>query len=101
VSGRTSLDGFLAGAYIIGMAHLNLSLPAELESYVDARVAAEGFANPADFVRDLVQRDQEEYQAEIRRVRALVQEGMDSGIVEAEPEDVLDEIIADLREKHG
>lgn len=79
----------------------NAALPADLQHYVDGRVAQEGFADTADFLRDLVQRDQQEYQADVRRVQALIQEGVDSGIVDAEPEDILDEIIAELHRQHG
>ena len=95
------LDGIDRRDYIVNMANLNVSLPAELERYVDARSAAEGFADPADFLRDLVQRDRDAYQADVKHVKVLIQEGIDSGVVDAEPEDILDEIIADIREKHG
>jgi antitoxin ParD1/3/4 len=78
------------------MAQSNVALPADLQRYVDARVAAEGFADSADFLRDLVRRDQDEYEADVRRVQALLKEGRKSGIVDAEPEDILDEIIAEI-----
>jgi antitoxin ParD1/3/4 len=83
------------------MTELNVALPDDLQRYVDARVAQEGFADPADFLRDLVRRDQDGYEADVRRVRALIQEGIDSGVVDAEPEDVLDEIIAGIHQRHG
>ncbi|MBY0520055.1 MAG: type II toxin-antitoxin system ParD family antitoxin [Sphingomonas sp.] len=76
-------------------------LPADLQRYVDDRAAEEGFADGAAFLRDLVARDRDSYEADVRRVRALIQEGIDSGIVDAEPEDILDEIIADLHRAHG
>ncbi len=77
------------------------NLPADLQRYVDTRVAQEGFADPAEFLRDLVRRDQDEYEADVLRVRALIQEGIDSGVVDATPEDVLDEIIAGIHKRHG
>ncbi len=83
------------------MADLSVSLPTDLQSYVESRVAIEGYSDPAAFVRDLVERDQAAYQADVARVQALIQEGMDSGIVDMEPEDILDEIIADIHQKHG
>jgi antitoxin ParD1/3/4 len=104
-SGRRRSDGWLDDVgrkgYIVNMADLSVSLPAELQSYVESRVVAEGFADPADFLRTLVQRDQESYHADVRRVQALIQEGIDSGSLDAEPEDILDEIIAGIHEKHG
>lgn len=83
------------------MSELNVDLPADLQRYVDARVEREGFANPADFLRDLVRRDQDDYEADVRRVRALIQEGIDSGVIEADARDVLDEVIADIHQRHG
>lgn len=97
----TSLDAVGVMDYNENMDPLNLSLPTELQAYVDARVAAEGFSDSAAFLRDLIRRDQDEHAADIRRVQALIQEGIDSGIVDAEPEDILDEIIADLHRRHG
>lgn len=95
------LDGPRTWDYIGNMTDLSISLPTELQQYVESRVSAEGFAGPADFVRDLVQRDQAAYQADVHRVRALVQEGIDSGIVDADVDNILDEIIADTRTKNG
>ena len=79
------------------MAQLNVSLPADLQRYVDGRVSDAGFADPADYLRALIERDQHRYQADVQRVRLMVEQGIASGIVDREPEDVLDEIIADIR----
>jgi antitoxin ParD1/3/4 len=79
------------------MAQLNVSLPADLQRYVDGRVSDAGFADPADYLRALIERDQHSYEADVRHVRRLVEQGIASGIVDREPEDVLDEIIADIR----
>lgn len=97
----SALDGLGGRDYKGNMESLRLSLPTALRDYVDARVNAEGFADPAAFLRDLIQRDHDEHEADVLRVRALIQEGIDSGIVDAEPEAILDEIIADLQRQHG
>ena len=78
------------------MAQLHVSLPADLQHYVDGRVSAEGFADPAAYLRDLIERDQDAYQADVRRVQVLIAEGIASGIIDREPEDILDEIIAEI-----
>ena len=83
------------------MDHLHVSLSEGLQHYVDERVAAEGYADPADFVRDLVQRDQAAYETDVARVRALIDEGRASGIIDIEPEVILDEIIAGIHRHHG
>ena len=83
--------------YIGNMAQLHVSLPADLQRYVEGRVSAAGFADPADYLRALIERDQHSYQADVRRVRLLVEEGIASGIVDREPDEILDEIIAEIR----
>lgn len=83
------------------MAQLNVSLPADLQRHVDARVSAEGFTDSADYLRALIERDQHVYEADVRRVRTMVEVGRASGIVDREPEDILDEIIAGIIKPHG
>lgn len=97
----SSLDALGAKDYNGNMDPLNLSLPADLQAYVEARVSAEGFSDPAAFVRDLIKRDQDDYESDVRRVQALIDEGIASGVVDAEPEAILDEIIAELHHQHG
>ncbi|GAA0678363.1 antitoxin ParD1/3/4 [Sphingomonas insulae] len=79
------------------MAQLNVSLPADLQRYVDGRVSDAGFADSDDYVRALIERDQHRYADDVLRVRRLVQEGIDSGVIDREPDDILDDIIADIR----
>ncbi|HEU0066521.1 MAG TPA: type II toxin-antitoxin system ParD family antitoxin [Sphingomonas sp.] len=78
------------------MVQLSVSLPADLQHYVEGRASAAGFANPADYLRDLIERDQDAVEADVGKVRALVQQGIASGIIDREPEDVLDEVIAEI-----
>ena len=95
------LDDQQAMDYNGNMNDLSVALPNDLRRYVEARVAQEGFADPAEYLRDLVRRDQNDYEADVKRVQALIQEGRDSGIVDAEPEAILDEIIADIALRYG
>jgi antitoxin ParD1/3/4 len=80
------------------MSQLTISLPPELQGWVDARLAKGGFPDAQTYVRQLIQHDQTLYEAEVRRVRQLIDEGLASGILDAEPEDVLDEIIAGIHD---
>jgi antitoxin ParD1/3/4 len=50
-------------------------------------------------MRDLVRRDQEAAMAETEMLRALIAEGLASGVVDEEPEDVIEKIIARRRER--
>ncbi|MFC3439896.1 type II toxin-antitoxin system ParD family antitoxin [Sphingobium rhizovicinum] len=78
------------------MANLNISMPPALEQWVDSRLAEGRYADAADYVRDLIRRDQEADEAERQWVRERLAEGFASGVIDAEPEDVLREIMARL-----
>lgn len=56
---------------------MNIALPDTMRSYVALRVDSGEYGNTSEYVRDLIRKDQREQ--EIRRLRALLQEGLDSG----------------------
>ncbi len=76
------------------MTQLMISLPPALQNWVETQIAAGRYVDAADYLRDLVRRDRESSEADAQWVRAMVQEGLASGVVDAEPEDVLKEIMA-------
>lgn len=76
------------------MVQLSIVMPPALQSWVEHRLAEGRYADAAEYLRDLVRRDQELAEDDIRWVRAMVEEGLASGVVDAEPEDVLKEIMA-------
>ncbi len=77
------------------MANLTISIPPALEQWVDIRLAQGRYADAADYLRDLVRRDQEQAEEDRQWLKAMIEEGEKSGIVEAEPEDVLAQIMAE------
>lgn len=77
------------------MAQLNLSIPPALKSWVDTKVAEGRYSSASDYVRDLVRRDQEAAIDETVWLRGLIEEGLTSGVIDKEPEDVLREIMAE------
>jgi antitoxin ParD1/3/4 len=81
------------------MPQVNLSLPSALKSWVDVKVSEGRYSSASDYMRDLVRRDQEAAMAETERLRALIAEGLASGVVDEEPEDVIEKIIARRRER--
>ena len=87
---------------IVGrMSELSIQLPPNLQRWVELRVSAGRYADAEDYLRDLVRRDQEAVEEDVRRVRALVEEGLASGVVDREPEDILADIIAGIGRKDG
>lgn len=81
------------------MAQINLSLPPALKSWVDHKVSEGRYSSASDYMRDLVRRDQEAAMAETEMLRALIAKGLASGVVDEEPEDVIEKIIARRRER--
>jgi antitoxin ParD1/3/4 len=60
------------------MANLNISLPEDMRSAVDAQTAARGFDTASEYVRDLIRQDLDR-----QALRALLDEGRAS--VQGEP----------------
>ena len=75
------------------MTTLNITLPDELQSFVDQQVTENGFETCNDYIRDLIQRERD-----VQHLRDLVMEGVNSppaGIADAE---YFDQLRARFRE---
>lgn len=70
------------------MATMNISLPGEMKSWVEARVATGEYSNASDLMRDLIRRDQKK-QAYLAYIQAAVDEGLASGFSETTVEEIL------------
>lgn len=81
------------------MSQLNLSMPPALKSWIETRIAEGRFSSASDYVRHLIRRDLEAAQSETEWLRGLVAEGLASGVIDEEPEDVIEGIIASRRAK--
>ncbi|TPG10393.1 type II toxin-antitoxin system ParD family antitoxin [Sphingomonas oligophenolica] len=75
------------------MTELSVSMPPALQNWVDARLSEGRYADAAEYLRDLIRRDQAE---DVRWVRMMIAEGEASGYLDANPDDIIDEIIAEL-----
>ena len=75
------------------MNDLSKILPPDLETWIETRVAGGEYFDSADYLRQLVRKDRDEVE-DTAWVRAMIEEGLASGIVDQEPEDVIEEIIA-------
>lgn len=72
--GDPSMTNFAKSASVLSMTTMNVSLPDELKTFVDARVTHDGYGSTSEYVRDLIRRDRER-----GRLRDLVLEGANSG----------------------
>lgn len=82
------------------MTDLSFSLPSSLESRLQQRIVDGGYADAGAYLRDLIQRDLDEA-ADTAWVRAKVEEGLASGIVDRDPHDIIEEIIAVRRARRA
>ena len=77
------------------MGIVNVSLSDDLGRHLSARAAAEG-TSPADYLLKLVERDVSVARDDLTRDRTLWEEGVQSGVLDDEPEDILEQIIAEI-----
>jgi antitoxin ParD1/3/4 len=87
--------------YNDSMAQLNISIPPQLKSWIDHRVAQGRYSSASDYMRDLVRRDQASEPDDAEWVKAMLAEGEASGLLDKDPRDVIEEIIADRHARHG
>lgn len=58
---------------------MNVSLPASLRKWIDARVRRDGFGTASEFVRHLVREEKRRERALIDHIDDLIDEGLKSG----------------------
>ena len=81
-----------------------MSFPPALQHWINLRVAEDGYADAADYLRDLVRMDRFREQGgeqDTAWLRAQIQEGIDSGFVEGDARAVLRDIMAEHPVSHG
>lgn len=71
------------------MATMNVSLPDEMKSWVEAQTEDGAYGNASDYVRDLIRRDQER-KTSIAELRVLIDEGLNSGISTKSMDEILE-----------
>lgn len=80
------------------MPQMNVSLPDGLKDWVEQRLSEGRFASASDYVRDLIRRDQDRAD-DAAWVKAMLDEGLASETLEQDAFEVIDEIIAEQRER--
>ncbi|MBB5273232.1 type II toxin-antitoxin system ParD family antitoxin [Quisquiliibacterium transsilvanicum] len=74
---------------------MNVALTEAMRAYVAERVASGEYGNTSEYVRDLIRKDQREQR--VRRLRALVEEGLASGPAVADSKVDRDELLSIAR----
>lgn len=77
------------------MTELTISVPPALKQWIDERVAQGLYADATDFVRALLRRDQEQAAEDDPWLKAMIDEGLQSGRLHENPKDVLWKIMTD------
>ena len=83
------------------MMQLTISMPPALADWMNARLAQGRYADAADYLRDLVRRDQEAEEEETAWLREMIDEGLASGVVDADPREVIEQIIREYPAKRA
>ena len=82
------------------MTDLNFSIPPAMLDWLNRQVSGGTYVDVGDYLRDLVRREQEDAE-KLEWMRDQIAVGLASGIIDKEPEDVIEEIIAARRARHG
>lgn len=87
-------------AYSEPMTDLSFSLPPDLAGRLESRLAEGHFADAGEYLRELIRRDLDEA-ADTAWVREQVAIGLASGVIDKNPREVIEEIIAERRARRG
>ena len=80
----------------MSMMRKTITIPQTMEDWVKAQVGSGRYGNDSEYFRDLIRRDQDRKQAE-RELRALIEEGLESGVSDKNAEDIRNDVLARLR----
>ena len=83
------------------MNDLTKFLDPEIEQWIESRIAECEFASFEDYIAALVRRDREEADEETKWLREQIDVGRASGIIDKDPREVIEEIIAERRARRG
>ena len=73
-----------------------VTLTTQQDQWIKARIAAGGFTNDSEYIRDLIRRDQEQ-SAGYRALEAAIQAGLDSGVSDKTVPEIMEDVEARLR----
>lgn len=83
------------------MTDMTISVSPALKQWIDERVALGEYADAADYMLDLLRRDQEQAAEEAEWLKQMIGEGLASGRLDQNPKDVLQDIMTQYPANRG
>ena len=81
----------------MAMMRKTITIPDAMEEWVKAQINSGRYGNDSEYFRDLIRRDQDRRSAE-RELRALIDEGLNSGISDKNVEEIGQGVLKRLRD---
>ena len=81
------------------MSRLTISMPAQMNEWVEAQISTGRYGNVSEYLRDLVRRDQERREAAINELRALLDRADESGVSDRSVAEILEAARQEARQK--
>lgn len=81
------------------MARLTISMPEQMNDWVEAQVSAGRYGNVSEYFRDLVRRDQERRETAINELRVMLERAETSGVSKRSLSEILDAAREEARQK--
>lgn len=81
------------------MSRVTISMPDQMNSWVEAQISTGRYGNVSEYFRDLVRRDQEQREVALQELRALLEKSEARGISDRTPEEIREAARAEARRK--
>ncbi|AXQ96141.1 type II toxin-antitoxin system ParD family antitoxin (plasmid) [Cereibacter azotoformans] len=81
------------------MSRLTISMPDQMNEWVEAQIAAGRYGNVSEYFRDLVRRDQERREAAVAELRTMLERADASGVSDRSFPDILEAARREARQK--
>ena len=73
------------------MTRLTISMPDQLNAYVEGQIAQGRYGNVSEYFRDLIRRDQERRSEAMAELRTMIEKAEASGVSERTVEDIVED----------
>jgi antitoxin ParD1/3/4 len=81
------------------MSRLTISMPDQMNEWVEAQIAAGRYGNVSEYFRDLVRRDQERSEVAVAELRTMLERAEASGVSDHAFPDILEAARREARQK--